>query len=277
MKKKISVSGFTIIRNAEKYDFPIVESINSLLPIVDEYVINYGKSNDNTLGLIKSIGSPKIKIIQRNWDDSNNAGGKLFRDETNIALSQISGDWGFYLQADEVLHEKDYATILADIAKADASTTIDAIRFLYYHFKGDYQSIQPWYYQKEIRAIRNNKKIFSALDAVTFHGLEKKRPKALQSKAHIYHYGWVKKPEKMVAKKKHQDSLHWGHSAQDLHRIIAQLKEDTIFEDIVACRVFKKTHPKLMLKRVNSFPPLPRRNRWLYWQLYKKFFKYGWV
>ncbi|HLG02047.1 MAG TPA: glycosyltransferase family 2 protein, partial [Bacteroidia bacterium] len=56
------VSGFTIVRNAIKFDYPVVEAIRSILPLCDEMVVAVGDSEDNTLGLIESIGNPKIKI-----------------------------------------------------------------------------------------------------------------------------------------------------------------------------------------------------------------------
>lgn len=34
----MKVSGFTFVRNAVKYDYPIVESIQSILPLVDEEI-----------------------------------------------------------------------------------------------------------------------------------------------------------------------------------------------------------------------------------------------
>lgn len=49
----MKVCGFTFIRNAEKYDFPIVEAITSILPICDKFVVAVGESEDNTRAIIK--------------------------------------------------------------------------------------------------------------------------------------------------------------------------------------------------------------------------------
>ena len=65
----MKVSGFTIIKNALLYDFPVVESISSILPACDEFIVAVGKSDDDTLGLIKSLRSDKIKIIETVWDE----------------------------------------------------------------------------------------------------------------------------------------------------------------------------------------------------------------
>ena len=66
----MQVSGFSFIRNAVRFDYPIVEAIQSILPICDAFVVAVGKSDDTTLDLIKGINSDKIKIIETTWDDS---------------------------------------------------------------------------------------------------------------------------------------------------------------------------------------------------------------
>jgi hypothetical protein len=109
----MKICGFTIIRNAIKYDYPVLESINSILPICDEFIVAVGKSEDDTLQLIQSINSPKIKIIETVWDDSLREGGKVLADETNKAFNAIGPefDWCFYIQSDEVVHENDHQKI----------------------------------------------------------------------------------------------------------------------------------------------------------------------
>lgn len=89
----MKISGFSIVRNAVKFDYPVLESIQSLLPIVDELIINVGQPDDGTLDLIHSIGSKKVKIVESWWDDSMTEDGLLFSKETNVALSHCSGDW----------------------------------------------------------------------------------------------------------------------------------------------------------------------------------------
>ena len=91
------VSGFTIVRNAIRFDYPIVEAIKSILPLCDEVVVAVGKSEDETLQLIKSINDSKIKIIETIWDDSLREGGKVLAAETNKAYDTISekADWCF--------------------------------------------------------------------------------------------------------------------------------------------------------------------------------------
>jgi hypothetical protein len=55
----MKISGFTIIRNAVINDYPIVEAIQSILPIVDEMIVSIGDSEDETEALIKALIHPK--------------------------------------------------------------------------------------------------------------------------------------------------------------------------------------------------------------------------
>src|ERR1700733_9033874 len=101
----MKISGFTIVRNAVKFNYPVVPSIRSILPICDEFIVNVGDSQDGTLELIRSIASPKVRIIQSQWDMTK--GSSVLSEETNRALKECKGDWAFYLQSDEVIHEAD--------------------------------------------------------------------------------------------------------------------------------------------------------------------------
>ena len=57
----MKVSAFTFIKNGQILGYPFIQSIQSILPIVDEFIINVGNSEDDTLLLIKSIHYYMIK------------------------------------------------------------------------------------------------------------------------------------------------------------------------------------------------------------------------
>ena len=69
--KRASISGFTFIRNGTMLGFPFVESIRSLLPLVDEFVVAVGRSDDDTLERVRGIGDARFKIIETGWNTSN--------------------------------------------------------------------------------------------------------------------------------------------------------------------------------------------------------------
>ena len=66
----MKVSGFTFIRNGSVLGYPYLESIRSILPVVDEFIVNVGFSSDDTLEQIKSIGDPKIRVVESAWNEN---------------------------------------------------------------------------------------------------------------------------------------------------------------------------------------------------------------
>ena len=139
----MKVTGFSLVRNAIKFDYPIVEAINSILPICDNFIIAIGNSDDNTLELIKSINSPKIKIIETVWDDSLREGGRVLAVETDKAFQAVptDSDWAFYIQGDEVVHEKYLDTIYNEMLRWKDNENVDGLLFNYKHFFGSYDYV----------------------------------------------------------------------------------------------------------------------------------------
>ncbi|TLY36235.1 MAG: glycosyltransferase, partial [Nitrospirae bacterium] len=125
----MKVSGFTFCRNAVRYDYPLVESIRSILPIVDEFIVNVGRCDDGTLELVRSIGDPKIRMIESVWDETLRKDGLIYSQQTNIALAQCTGDWAFYLQADEVVHEDDLPAIRAAMHAHQGNPVVKGLIF----------------------------------------------------------------------------------------------------------------------------------------------------
>jgi len=278
----MKVSGFSICRNAVKFDYPIVEVIRSALPIVDEFVVNVGQSDDGTLELIRTIGSDKIRIVESAWDDSMQKDGLLFSRETNIALSRCTGDWALYLQADEVLHEADYDAMRRALRDHRFNPSVLGFTFRYLHFYGDYRSCNPWFYHRAVRIVRNDGQVESCGDAVGFwlkadqgYLQSEHKDRVRPSGATIYHYGWVKAPRVLLDKIRYQSARHHGDQlgAQDA-RLLA--KEAYEFEDYDIMKSFSGTHPAVMADRVRRYPALkPGRNRWLRPAFYRAIAKRG--
>ncbi|MCS6968608.1 MAG: glycosyltransferase family 2 protein [Bernardetiaceae bacterium] len=245
------ISGFTIVRNAIKYDYPVVESILSILPLCDEFVVAVGKSEDETLDLIRSIHSDKLRIIETVWDESLRTGGKVLAAETNKAFDAISPDaqWAFYIQADEVLHEKYHATVLQAIAQHTDNLQVEGLLFHYTHFYGSYHYVadsRNWY-RHEIRLIRNWKDIRSYRDAQGFRRNNRKLKVKLID-AHIYHYGWVKNPYQQQQRLK---DLHAYWSDIEVPEQV-QTSELYDYGTIDSVTLFNGTHPAVMKNRINS-------------------------
>ena len=85
----MKLTGFSFIRNAVTYDYPIKESILSILPLVDEYIIAVGNSDDDTKANITSIKSDKIRIIDTVWNDSIKSGYPSFSHKRKDRKSKV--------------------------------------------------------------------------------------------------------------------------------------------------------------------------------------------
>jgi hypothetical protein len=247
------VTGFTIIRNAVKYDYPVLEAIQSILPICDEFIVGVGNSDDGTLGLIRSIKSEKIRIIESVWDDSKREGGLVLSSETNKVFDAIGkdSDWCFYIQSDECVHENDLSEIKAAMEKYKDDRNVQGLLFDYKHFYGHYNYIgvgRRWY-SKEIRIVRNDKNIRSYKDAQGFRTKEGEKLKVKQVKASIYHYGWVKSPKAQQAK---QENFHKMWHDDEWMKQNIPVAEEFDYSNIDLLEEYKGTHPAIYKERISK-------------------------
>ena len=199
----MKISGFTIIKNAIINDYPVIEAITSILPVIDEMIVLAGDSSDDTKQLLQSINSQKIKVYDSIWHNSLRNGGKVLAVETDKAFELIDKEstWAFYIQADEAVHEKYLPAILEACKKYKDDLRVEGLLFKYLHFYGtyDYTGDSRQWYNREIRIIRNDKSIRAYKDAQGFRKASKKL-KVKPIDAFIYHYGWVKSPVQMKKK-----------------------------------------------------------------------------
>jgi glycosyltransferase involved in cell wall biosynthesis len=246
----MKISGFSFVRNAVLFDYPFLESIRSILPLCDELILVVGKSEDNTLSLIRDLGDPKIKIIETVWDDTQRSGGKVLADQTNIALGHVTGDWAFYLQADEVVHENDLPIVKQSMAENLQEKKVEGLLFSYKHFFGSYSYIgasRRWY-RREIRAVRTGIGVQSWGDAQGFRIAGRKMQVKLVD-ASIYHYGWVKSPQKQQDKQKNFNR-YW-HDDDWVKRNVGDSAEYD-YSQGGRLMPFTGTHPFVMKKRIAS-------------------------
>jgi len=248
----MKVCGFTFIRNAVKFDFPVVEAINSILPVCDHFVVTVGKSDDDTLPLIQSINPDKITIVETVWDENRREGGQVYADETDKAFDAIPEeyDWCFYIQGDEVVHEQYLPNVKKAMEDNLGKTEVEGLLFKYLHFYGsfDYVGDSRHWYRNEIRVIRNNKKIRSYRDAQGFRK-DNIKLKVVPIDAYIYHYGWVRHPKYMQEKVNAVKAYYGGLSDEEAQQKAAE-EEFQYGEKKHSVRKFSGTHPKVMQKRV---------------------------
>ncbi|MGE5382068.1 MAG: glycosyltransferase family 2 protein [Omnitrophica WOR_2 bacterium] len=270
----MKVSGFSFIRNAIKYDYPIVEAISSILPLCDEFIVAVGKSEDETRKLIESIKSDKIKIIDTIWDDSLREGGKVLAVETDKAFDAIAADsdWAIYIQGDEVLHEKYLPALKEGMERWQNDQKVEGLLLNYLHFYGSYDFVgdsRRWY-RREVRIIRNDKTIRSYRDAQGFRK-DGRQLNVKRVNASMYHYGWVKPPEAQQAKQQSFNKL-W-HNDEWVEKKVPKV-DSFDYSNIDSLSHFTESHPAVMEARIKTlnwnftFDPskkrLPLKSRFLH-------------
>ena len=235
------VSAFTFIKNGQILGYPFVQSIKSILPIVDEFIINVGKSEDKTLSIIQSIKDPKIRIINSDWNENMQDRGYVYGQQKMIGQFNCSGDWAFYIECDEVYHEKDLNTIRESMSRYLHDKNVEALALNFIHFYGNANSIldSPGWYRSEARIIRNSIRSY-APDGLFWLILENNKrgryPKAKKIDAICYHYGWVRSENEMNLKSQ-KVQRYWNNE----HTRIDYTKID---QKII--KRFEGTHPSLI-------------------------------
>ncbi len=248
----MKVVGFSFIKNAVKYDFPVVESIKSVLPLCDKFYIAVGKSEDDTLELIRSIDKDKIIIIDTVWDETLREGGHVLAAETNKAMQALPADtdWAIYIQGDELFHEKDYPAIRTAMETHKNNPKIEGLLFHYLHFYGSYSYVADsnvWY-PNEIRIIKYNPAIFSYKDAQGFRIGNNEKLQVAQIDATVYHYGYVKPPK--ILQEKFKNSSKFYHDDAWIEQTFPGDTFDFL-EHVSELKRFETSHPKLIQQRID--------------------------
>jgi glycosyltransferase involved in cell wall biosynthesis len=257
----MKVTAFSYIRNGFIYDYPFIESIQSVLPLVDEFIMVIGDSIDGTREAVAALNDPKIRIIDTVWEEQARANGLVFAQQSNIGLDHVTGDWAFHIQADEVIHEKDYPAIKKAMADYLNDESVEGLLFHFINFFGDYKHYGPSrrFHNKEIRIIRPLPSIRSYRDSQGFRRyndpnnfLEEKGEK-LHVKlinATVYHYSYVRNPEKQA--KKVIEMAKRYHDDTKLQQLGEKFKKGFDFTLVDVLEEFKGSHPAIMQNRINS-------------------------
>src|ERR1035437_254974 len=242
----MKVSGFTFLRNGQRLGYPFVASIRSVLPLVDEFVIALGPCDDDTEKMLRDLGDPKIRIVPTQWNErirsDYSVKGFVYGQQKSIALFNCTGDWAFYLEADEVLHENDLPEIRAAMEKYLDDERVEALAFDYLHFYGNANTIawSPGWYRSEVRIIRNTIPAWSSeslfFNVVVSHK-KSRQPRAAHTGATIFHYGWVRSEAQMNLKS--ASVLKFWND-----RTLAAVDYSKI--DSKVLKLFSGTHPKVV-------------------------------
>jgi len=260
------ISGFSMVRNATKLYYPVRASIESILPLVDEFVIAVGDcdADDHTMDEIRKISSDKIRIIHTVWDIEKYPGHSEYAHQTDIAKEHCKGKWLFYLQSDEVIHEKYLPVIRERCLQLADHEEVEGLLFDYKHFWGDYSHyiVSHAWYSREIRIIRNQPDIHAWGGAQSFRRIpdfdgqdyfQRKNTfklKVATAGAEVYHYGWVRPPELMQKKRFSFETHFKGDKAIEIFK---DEPETFNYGNLSKLTEFRATHPAVMQDFLKQF------------------------
>lgn len=240
------VTGFSLVANAVRLDFPVQEALRSVLPLVDELVVNVGPSDDGTRDLVASLDDPRLRIIGGDWDPGQ--GSAVLARETQRALEHASGDWAIYIQADEILHEAGVPALRSALEQALPDPRVEGLLVDFVHFYGSPEWVgqgRTWY-RREVRVVRPGTEVRSFQDAQGFRvGSESRRLRARRSGATYHHYGWARPPQALAAKRAVDTALYHGGVARR-----ADIGPAPPWD--VGLRRFTGTHPAVMAEWLSA-------------------------
>ena len=244
------VSGFTFIKNGLTLGYPILESVLSISPLCDEVIINVGfndqdcTDDDGTYKyLTEHLVGPKYIFLKSWWDPTITQSGLILSQQTNIALNECRGEFCFYIQGDECVHEDDLENVKSGLTQLREDPKLDGLIFNYLHFFGNVDTYKYTrsLYRREVRLIRNHRGIKSWLDAQGFRHQDNSKIRARLIKARIFHYGWARLTSVMNKKVKVFDTFYHGEDA-----LKSQDAPEFKYERSWGIKRFKATHPKVM-------------------------------
>jgi hypothetical protein len=243
----MKISGFSFSRNADTLFYPVVQSIRSILPICDEFIIAVGEGSpgDRTRDLIAAIGDPKIRIIDTKWESTAGSKEHIFRQQTNIALDACTGDWCFYIQSDEAVHERHLPLIRQRCLELLSDRSVEGLLFDYKHFWGDFDHyhINHKWYPREIRVVRNGIGVRSWVDAQSFR-IDGRKLRVVPLDAEIFHYGWVRPPRLMQTKSREMERVYHGEAVSE--RMFKDRPPQFDYGPLTRLANFTDTHPAVM-------------------------------
>ncbi|HUP58054.1 MAG TPA: glycosyltransferase [Bdellovibrionota bacterium] len=274
----MKVSGFTLVRNGTRFDYPYVESLRSLLPLVDELVVNVGIGDDDTLERLNAFaereGRGKVELFESRWpldDPERKKGGLILSEQTNLALDRCTGDWCVYLQADEVLHEKDLFTLAERMRRFRDVPEVEGLLFDYVHFYGSFDVVQNTRsaYRREVRAFKRSSGARSVGDAQSFRKPDGGKLAVVPAGARVFHYGWVRTPESMREKTFFMDQLYHGApDAKSAAEGVPHTGDNYRYKRFWGLEPYRGSHPGAMHERI-------RAKGW-HWDLESSPFAWNW-
>jgi glycosyltransferase involved in cell wall biosynthesis len=249
----VKLSGYSYLKNAERFDYPFIESLLSVMDICDEVVVSYATdSEDQTAERLKRLALifPKLRVFATDVWKQNRTGGETIALAATEAMQACRGDWLWHVQADEVYSQRD-ARQVRKLVEMYHAQPVHAFRFHVVHFYGDYDTAidvsaaEIGWYQHTIRLARAGQgQHFGDAWTLSLSG----EGAIIQTDVRIYHYGHVREIEAMRHKASYMERLY--HELPESFEICkpGEFSYDRVPEAYL--RHFEHSHPEAMLSRI---------------------------
>lgn len=265
MGKGHKLAGFSYIYNGVKFDIPFIQSIESVIDVVDEFVLAECYSEDETWELCQQLSFKypnKIKLVRHAWVKHYSE----LRNLANWASHQTSADISYImeLQSDECIHEKDLEE-LSLLPEKMSELHKDAARWKYLHFLGGPTITFPFCYDVAVRVVKKNTPWVVIGDGVqfAFGGRWLPDPHIITSNIEVFHYGKMKAPDKGHRKEVAFQNLFTdiGFPDPKMEEMVDKLGKEYcdyvyLFRDHFinkTIRRYEGVHPKVMLPYIEAF------------------------
>lgn len=124
--KKDRIIVHCLLANDERF---VWYAVNSILPFVDKIMVWDTGSTDKTTAIVKSIGSPKIEIMEKG--EVNARGHTLMRDLMLQATDKNKFDWLLILDGDEIWPETMFQKMLTETKnKKPIAVVVKTVNFV---------------------------------------------------------------------------------------------------------------------------------------------------
>ncbi len=204
-----TISGHMIVKNGVKYDYPFLQSCESILPICKEFVFVEGEGDDGTYEAILEFQKRyrRVRIIRRPWQKQHYS---ILSDLTNVAIEDCKCDYHFQIQADEVVHEQ-YLKTISDVVNRN---NFDFMELGVLHFYGSFRKVYKpnVFYDHFIRLARRSTypQLRSYDDAMSLGCPDFDSSRLVKLSRHdikVHHYGYVRKPMALINKQ--DEAIKW--------------------------------------------------------------------
>lgn len=252
----MKISGLSLIRNGVSLDYPFVEAIRSILPLVDEMVVVVGRSEDSTREALLALGDPRIRIIDSEWPTQIRPRSSVLAQQTNLGLMQCTGDWVVYVQGNEVFHERDLPRLRELMVEHADNPAVEGILIERLVFYGDYRHFVRVYQDRHkyvVRAFKPWNGVYSVGDGMSFavfegYGKHGRALRSVDSGVDLFRYGKILKPEAMEYKlRKSPHKFKSDDAAFDMGSYYRWIPRQHI-------RPYAGEHPKVMAERIARHP-----------------------